>query len=259
MEGNAGIARIKNRKVSVLKFSIITPCYNSEKTIARTLERICNQTYTDFEYIVIDGASKDRTVDIVESYRARLGDKLAVVSEPDKGIYDAMNKGIALAKGELVGIVNSDDFYELDCLQTVAEHYDPQNGPYQILYGAMRHLSETGAMRAETFFHHVFLREQMINHPASFVTKALYDHFGVYDSQYRSAADLDFFLKMQQEPEVKFIPIVKVLTNFSSGGMSSTCTGVKETLQIQYKHGIIGRKSYLANRVKIWVKKKLGV
>ena len=242
-----------------MKFSIITPCYNSEKTIARTLEHICNQTNTDFEYIVIDGASKDRTVEIVESYRAQLGDRLTVISEPDKGIYDAMNKGISLAKGELVGIVNSDDFYEPNCLETVAAHYDPQNGPYQILYGAMRHLSETGAMRAETFFHHDFLRKQMINHPASFVTKELYNRFGMYDTQYRSAADLDFFLKMQQEPEVKFSPVVKVLTNFSSGGMSGTYTGVKETLQIQYKHGIIGRKSYLANRVKIRVKKMLGV
>lgn len=245
--------------MSLLKFSIITPCYNSEKTIARTLECICSQTYADFEYIVIDGASTDRTMEIVESYRPRLGDKLTVVSEPDKGIYDAMNKGIALAKGELVGIVNSDDFYEPDCLQTVAAHYDPQNGPYQILYGAMRHITEAGEMSAETFFHHAFLREQMINHPASFVTKELYNKYGMYDKQYRSAADLDFFLKMQQEPEVKFLPIVKVLTNFSSGGMSGSYTGTKETFHVQYRHGIIGAKSYYANLVKIWVKKLLRV
>lgn len=259
MEGNAGLARIKNRMVSDLKFSIITPCYNSEKTIARTLECICSQTYSDFEYIVIDGASKDRTVEIVESYRSRLGDRLTVVSEPDKGIYDAMNKGIARARGELVGIVNSDDFYEPDCLQNVAALHDPAAGDYQIIYGGMRHLDEKGAMRSETFFHHDFLRRQMINHPASFVTKALYDRFGAYDTQYRSAADFDFFLKMQKEPAVKFVPTTKVLTNFSSGGMSSSYTGVKETICIQHKYGIISKKSYLANRVKIWVKKKLRV
>lgn len=242
-----------------MKFSIITPCYNSEKTIARTLEHICSQTYTDFEYIVIDGASKDRTVEIVESFRPQLGDRLTVISEPDKGIYDAMNKGISLAKGELVGIVNSDDFYEPDCLETVAAHYNPQNGPYQILYGGMRRLDQHGALRAEVFFHHNFLRQQMINHPASFVTKELYDRFGMYDTRYRSAADLDFFLKMQQEPEVKFVPILAILTNFSSGGMSSGYTGTRETFRVQYEHGIISKKSYLANLVKIWVKKILGV
>ena len=242
-----------------MKFSIITPCYNSEKTIARTLECICSQTYTDFEYIVIDGASKDRTLEIVESYRSRLGDKLTVVSEPDNGIYDAMNKGIALATGDLIGIVNSDDFYEPDCLQTVAELYDPAGGLYQILYGGMRIVDEAGALCSEVFYHHAFLRKQMINHPASFVSKALYDRFGTYDTGYKSAADLDFFLKMHRVPDIKFIPIVKVLTNFTSGGMSSTYTGTKETFQIHYKHGIIGKKSYYANRVKIWIKKMLHV
>ena len=245
--------------VSHLKFSIITPCYNSEKTIARTLECICGQTYTDFEYIVIDGASTDRTLAIIESYRPRLGDKLTVVSEPDKGIYDAMDKGIALAKGELVGIVNSDDFYELDCLETIAEVHDPAEGQYQILYGGMRTVDEAGALRSEVFYHHAFLREHMVNHPASFVSKALYDRFGMYDTQYRSAADLDFFLKMQKIPEVKFVPTTKVLTNFSSGGMSSTNTGTKETFHVQYKHGMISKKSYYANLAKIWIKNMLRV
>lgn len=242
-----------------MMFSIITPCYNSEKTIARTLECICSQTYKNFEYIVIDGASTDRTVEIVESYRSKLGDKLTIISEPDKGIYDAMNKGIALAKGDLVGIVNSDDFYEPDCLETVASAYDPASGPYQILYGGLRTLSETGAMCAEVFYHHDFLRQQMINHPASFVTKALYDRFGVYDTQYKSAADLDFFLKMQQEPTVKFWPIIKVLTNFTRGGMSGSPIGEKETFDVQYRHGIISKKSYVVNRIKLLGKKLLKV
>ena len=164
-----------------------------------------------------------------------------------------------MVKGDLVGIVNSDDFYEPDCLETVASAYDPASGPYQILYGGLRTLSETGAMCAEVFYHHDFLRQQMINHPASFVTKALYDRFGVYDTQYKSAADLDFFLKMQQEPTVKFWPIIKVLTNFTRGGMSGSYTGIKETICIQYKYGIIGKKSYYANRVKIWIKRMLNV
>mgnify|MGYP001327128907 CR=1 FL=1 len=91
------------------KISVITPTYNSEKTIKDTLEALLRQNFTDFEYIVIDGASKDNTVDIVESYRAKFADKgviMTVVSEPDKGVYDAMNKGMKLAQGKIIGLNN---------------------------------------------------------------------------------------------------------------------------------------------------------
>lgn len=238
-------------------FSIITPCFNSEKTIERTLQSVLDQSYQNFEYIVIDGGSTDNTLEIIQKYRPAFGDRIRVVSERDNGIYDAMNKGIRMATGDLVGIVNSDDYYEPDCLWTIAECYHPSEGRYQILYGGMRCRDETGLIQSEVFFHHDFLREQMINHPASFVTRALYDHFGMYDTQYKSAADLDFFLKMQRESSIKFVPVRKILTNFSSGGISGSYTGVKETLSIQYKHGIISKKSFLINRVKIWIKRLL--
>ena len=98
-----------------MKVSIITICFNSEAVIRKTIESVLNQTYTDIEYIIIDGASKDKTVEIAESYRLSLEGKgitFNVYSEPDKGIYDAMNKGINKATGELVGLINSGDWYE---------------------------------------------------------------------------------------------------------------------------------------------------
>ncbi|MDE6913261.1 MAG: glycosyltransferase, partial [Lachnospiraceae bacterium] len=95
-----------------LLVSVITPCYNSGSTIEKTLECIENQTYDNIEYIIIDGGSTDDTLNIIEQHKSRLPENLTVVSEKDNGIYDAMNKGVRLANGRLVGIVNSDDWYE---------------------------------------------------------------------------------------------------------------------------------------------------
>ena len=108
--------------MSIMKFSIITPCFNSENTIERTLKSVLNQTYSMYEYIIVDGGSTDSTLDIIRSYKDFFGDKLKVISEPDNGIYDAMNKGISWATGDFVGIVNSDDFYEEDCLTIVSSY-----------------------------------------------------------------------------------------------------------------------------------------
>ena len=105
------------------RVTIITVCYNSEKTIRKTMESVLEQTYTNIEYIVIDGQSLDTTMQIVKEIAPLFGEWIKIISEPDKGIYDAMNKGIKLAKGELIGIINSDDFYEKDAVEKIEEVY----------------------------------------------------------------------------------------------------------------------------------------
>lgn len=242
-----------------IKFSIITPCYNSEKTIEKTLQCIVSQVYKNYEYIIVDGGSTDNTMKIIDRYRDFFGDKLCVISEPDNGIYDAMNKGICLATGEIVGIVNSDDFYESDCLYNVLNSYNPDNGEYQILYGGMRCIDRDGHIMSEVFYHHDYLENQMINHPATFVTKKLYDKFGPYDTKYKSSADLDFLLRMKKRNKVVFVPIYKILTNFMRGGISGSYVGGKETAIVKYKHGIITMKIYLFDRFKIWGKNILKI
>ena len=107
------------KKMKKIKFSIITPCYNSEKTIKRTIESVVNQSYKNIEYILIDGGSKDKTVEIIQEYQSKYPKLIKYISEKDSGIYDAMNKGIKLATGDIVGIVNSDDYYELDALKNI--------------------------------------------------------------------------------------------------------------------------------------------
>ena len=111
--------------------TVITPCYNSEKTIRRTIESVLNQTYKDIEYLIIDGASTDKTVEIAKSYEAAFEGRMHIYSEKDEGIYYAMNKGIGLAKGEIIGIVNSDDYYEPEAVAKIAEKRT--GSPYQIL------------------------------------------------------------------------------------------------------------------------------
>lgn len=221
--------------------SVITPCYNSEETIEKTLVCIENQTYKNIEYIIMDGGSKDKTMDIINRHRDKLPKQLKVVSESDGGIYDAMNKGIKQASGHLIGIVNSDDWYEPDTIEQVVKHY--QNQPYEVVYGMQRTLLD-GKEKLTVIYHHDFLPQQMITHPTCFVTKKTYEQFGVFDTQYRSAADYDLMLRFWESKQVVFTPVMQVLSNFVLGGMSSSQTGVRENAGIRYKRGYMSRKRY---------------
>ena len=111
-----------------MKITIITVAYNSAKTIRDTIESVLSQTYNDFEYIIVDGNSKDNTIDIVKGYEDRFNNRLRWISEPDKGLYDAMNKGISMATGDIIGIINSDDFYHRNDIfeQVVSAFSDKQ-------------------------------------------------------------------------------------------------------------------------------------
>lgn len=127
-----------------MKISFITATFNSGKTIVDTMESVLSQTYTDFEYLVIDGGSSDDTIEKVKSYEPRFGDRLRWISEKDRGIYDAMNKGIKMTTGDVVGILNSDDYYtDIDILQTVADSFE-NNNHLDALYGDI-HFVRDGA------------------------------------------------------------------------------------------------------------------
>ena len=221
--------------------SIITVAYNSEKTIRRTIESVLNQTYKNVEYIIIDGKSTDNTINIVKEYEDRFAGRMRWISEPDKGIYDAMNKGIKLSSGELVGILNSDDYYELDAVENMVNALGSEK--YQILYGFMRTL-RNGEEYSIAIRTHKDLRNGMISHPTCFVTKKLYDDFGMYDTRYKSVADYDFMLRMFDNKDVVFRPVYKLITNFEQGGMSSTTAAWLELVELQKNYGIITKGEY---------------
>ena len=228
--------------------SVITVCYNSEKTIRRTFESMLSQTYQDFEYIIIDGGSSDKTLDIIKEYMPKFNGKMSYVSEKDNGIYDAMNKGIVRCNGKLIGLVNSDDWYENNTLEIVAQNY--AGNKYEVVYG-MEKTYIDGQESSILFFRHEFLPNQMITHPTCFVTKEIYTDLGMYDSiNYKSSADYEFMLRLYVNKEVVFTPVYKIMSNFSLGGVSGSNLGVIETARLKKSLGMITNKKYYITMIK---------
>lgn len=221
--------------------SVITVCCNSELTIRQTFESVLHQTYRNIEYIVVDGKSTDSTLEIIKEYEPLFEGRMKWISEPDRGIYDAMNKGICMASGKLIGIINSDDYYEPMAVEYMMSAMSDE--PYQVLYGFLRTIND-GVERNISIGSHLFLREGMIGHPACFVTKQLYDELGVYDTQFVSAADYDFMLRMAENPDVHFKPVYKLIANFATGGMCSSSKAYYDLLKVQKKYKIIMEKEY---------------
>lgn len=223
--------------------SVITVCYNSEKTIERTLKSMLGQTYSNYEYLIIDGKSTDRTLEILKKYEPLFEGRMKIYSESDKGIYDAMNKGIKKASGQLIGMVNSDDYYETDALEIMAEEYEKITNPYAVLYGFQRNFE--GEKEVKTFlYHHDYLKQQMITHPTCFVTPKVYQDMGMFDLSYKSSADYEFMLRIYDAGKVQFHPVYKVISNFQQGGMSSSQIGYRETLGLQYRYGGLSKFRY---------------
>lgn len=210
----------------MVRFSIITVCYNSENTIERTIKSVLEQSYTDFEYIIVDGASKDNTMEIVSRYEPLFKGRMKWVSEPDKGIYNAMNKGIMRSTGEIIGIVNSDDWLEPDTLQTLFDEISNDNsnrekiltGEVLFYYadGTTQHYP-TSYERYEYFAKHYRMG---LNHPATFVPRVIYDRIGLFDERFKLYADADFIIRCY-EAGVGVHFIHKVLSNMADGGASN--------------------------------------
>lgn len=238
--------------------SIITVCFNSEKTIERTIKSVLEQTYKNLEYIIVDGKSTDKTLEIVEKYRPLFKGRMKVISEPDQGIYDAMNKGICNASGELIGIINSDDYYETDAVENVVAAMKDEY--YQILYGMLRVIKENEDTKVIVMPKHENLENEMLAHPTCFVTKKVYSDFGMFDTKYRSCADHDFMLRMRKHSEVVFLPVYKLLANFTEGtGMSAQESSILEALGMLAEHGIISKTRYRLMLMKNRCKKVLGL
>ena len=146
-----------------MKISIVTTSYNSVRTLRDTMDSVLRQGYTDYEYIVVDGASKDGTVELIREYEPRFEGRMRWVSEPDSGIYDAMNKGIAMATGDVVGILNSDDFYTSDdILSAIAETFSRPDAT-DAIYGDVHYVDEDDITRPVRYYSsNRFTRKRML-------------------------------------------------------------------------------------------------
>ena len=177
-----------------MKISLITITYNSTSTFRDTIESVLLQTYPDIEYIVVDGASKDNTVDIIKEYEPRFEGRMHWISEKDKGIYDAMNKGIRMATGDIVGIINSDDFYHrTDVIEQVAKAF--QDKAVQAVYGDVRFVNPDNLDKtvryysSKNFSPRRFRYGFMPAHPTFFTYRNYFEEWGYYKTDYKIAAE----------------------------------------------------------------------
>ena len=208
--------------------SIVTVTYNSEKTLGITMESVLTQTYDRIEYLIIDGASSDGTVSLAQSYKERMEQKgicLRIVSEPDSGIYDAMNKGIQLAEGDIIGILNSNDWYEPDTVETVVKEFAQEN--CDLLFANIRMHKRDGSSFVKKARIRSFQTSRDWNHPTMFVRADVYKSHpfrkkGIHD-------DYGCYLQIAKEG-YRMITLDKVLANFRMGGVSNH-KSLKEAVQ----------------------------
>lgn len=216
-----------------MKISIITVSYNSEKTIRDTIESVLAQTYSDIEYIIVDGGSKDNTMGVVAEYATSIA---TIVSEPDRGIYDAMNKGIALATGDVIGILNSDDFYESpSSLESVAAAFrlKPDDA---LVFGDIVFVSPEDLRRVTRVYSAAHFKAWKLRfgwmppHPGTFIRKQAYKDVGAYSLLYAISADYEMFVRLLLTKHYSFSYIDKVLVRMRSGGVSTS--GIKSSLKL---------------------------
>lgn len=229
--------------------SIVTVCLNSEKTIERTIKSVINQTYSNIEYIIIDGKSTDGTLEIIRKYENMFKGRIKVVSEEDNGLYDAMNKGIRMAKGEIIGLLNSDDWYEENAIELVMNKYPLCSEC--IIYGMLRKYKGDKIHSIE-ILHSDFLETQGMCHSSCFISRKAYEVNGLYDTKFKIASDFDLLIRMKRN-NVEYIPIYEVLTNFTLGGASSTYPILKELNRIRYQYGIVSKGRYIWKSIKIFL------
>lgn len=206
-----------------MKFSIITVCYNSEDTIADAIHSVQKQSYKNFEHIIIDGGSVDQTISIV---RATSKDTAIIVSEKDDGIYDAMNKGLGMATGDVVGFLNSDDFYpSSDVLASLANIFeDPTlESCYADLCYVRKDRPESVIRywRSSSMPREAFLNSWVPPHPTFFVKRKIYEKLGGFNQEYFFAADFDLMLRFLKTHSIKSTYLPKVLVHMRLGGATN--------------------------------------
>jgi glycosyltransferase involved in cell wall biosynthesis len=244
-----GVGLHKKSEPDLPLVSIITVVYNGAKHIEQTINSVLSRSYKNIEYIIIDGGSTDGTVDIIKQYESKID---YWQSERDNGIYFAMNKGISLAKGELIGILNADDYYLPDTIAKIIEA-DKLNHA-DIYYGDMQYISEGGELLSAAKPDISKMNEMpAIFHPTCFVRKSVYDKAGMFDTQYKISSDYDFLLRcLKQNFSFHYIP--DVLTCFRLGGMSGSCASNIEGYKIMKVHKTGHHREVIIRGIKCYVK-----
>lgn len=211
-----------------MKVSIITVCHNSATTIEDTIQSIIAQDYPDIEYIVIDGNSSDNTTNILNEYKGRIA---KLVSEPDNGIYNAMNKGINLSTGDIIGFLNSDDIYSDDnIISRIASTV--KQGNYEAVYGDLVYVDSRNTSKiirywkAGKYREGIFRSGWAIPHPTFFCRRNLFEKYGCFNEQFKVAADFELVLRFIEKHRIKVGYIPKILVKMRIGGKANILKGI---------------------------------
>lgn len=206
-----------------MKFSIVTATFNSQNTVADALASVKKQTYKNFEHIIIDGASNDETLSILEKHKY---DKLKIFSEKDNGIYDALNKGIEKASGDVIAFLHADDIYANNfCLEKIAKLFNEKNA--DAIYADLQYVSENDTSRivrnwkSGEFLPQNIKRGWMPPHPTFFVRSHLYQKFGNFNTSYKIAADYDLMMRFLSKYKITVAYLPEVTIKMRIGGASN--------------------------------------
>jgi glycosyltransferase involved in cell wall biosynthesis len=222
-----------------MKISIITVVLNAESTIERTIKSVISQSYNNIEYIVIDGVSTDGTLSILEKYKSSID---VLVSEKDYGLYHAMNKGIELSSGDIVGIINADDYYYPDAFKSVVESFNDKDLDTHIFFGDMFHDNKiVQGWRPENLKIGAFGA-----HPPMFTPKRVYERVGVYRLHYKILSDYDLMYRAFNVCNIRPIYLPKLIAFFDTGGIASQniFRAYTEEMIIKIDNGAIAYKAF---------------
>ena len=220
-----------------MKISVITATWNSGKTIEDTLKSVLRQSYTNVEHIIKDGGSKDETLAICNEYKLRFyssaGDSrhiiktMKIISDQDKGIYDAMNQGVEVATGDIVGILNSDDFYTSDdVLECVAKEFE-NNPELEAVYGDIHFVKDENLKKCTRYYSSSYFRPWLLRfgfmpaHPSFYVRREVYEKYGLYDLQFRTSSDFEWMVRLFAKHHIRAKYIHKDFVTMREGGEST--------------------------------------
>jgi glycosyltransferase involved in cell wall biosynthesis len=208
-----------------MKISIITVCFNAQRTIAETITSVCSQNYQDLEYLVIDGSSTDQTTDVIRAH-PQFSQITTFVSEPDGGIYDAMNKGISMASGEIIGLLNADDVYvDNTVLEQVAKVFEDQS--IDACYADLIYVKQFDSSKiirywqSQNFRPGLFEKGWMPAHPTFFVRRKIYEKFGLFDLSFKHQADFELTMRYLAVHQIRTRYIPKIWVRMRLGGISN--------------------------------------
>lgn len=231
-----------------MKITVITTTFNSASTVEDTFLSVLGQTFKDIEYLVIDGCSKDGTIDIIKAYEPKFNGRMRWVSQKDNGVYDAMNKGIRMATGDVIGFLNSDDFFtKKDCLQTIADAFGDDD--IDATYGNIHYVNPDDLTLMVRFYSSKRFRPSLMRlgfmpaHPSFYCKRSVYEKLGVFDTSYKIASDFELLLRFIYVNHIRTRYIAKDFVTMRMGGLSTS--GFRSHQQIMKDH----RRALKANHV----------